>query len=486
MKTIEDLTPELQNKIPEYIRNGLKGVFDGQQYNDFDREKAVKAVNYNYEFCGFDSPMVLVAENPLEAQLLFNFVNSVLKSSQLDSQLGSQLDSQLGSQLDSQLDSQLYSQLDSQLRSQLGSQLRSQLGSQLRSQLRSQLYSQLYSQLGSQLRSQLRSQLGSQLDSQLYSQLRSQLGSQLYSQLYSQLDSQLYSQLGKYNNDYLFTLNVYSNSYYYWYEFIRKEFNIKIDKELNDTFQKIFSLQRESGVYSAIFSKELCIVSKYPKKVMRNANFELHNIEGQSVEWGYANELTKFDAYYVNGRNLSKEQFEKVTSQTLTSEEFFKEENEDVKSAMISLMQEKFGEQKIIDFFSDSLKEVDTFVHTKDERFLEGTTLGTNIGVYTLFKGEISNEDVAYVRCYCPSTDRMFFLGVTPDNTNAKDAIASLYRVPVQLKNEIKYIQRQGERFSTVFTTVGKEILLSLSKEEVQNSATISGDEYFEKMKYEY
>ena len=207
MKNLKDLTPEIKAKIPIYIEKAIAGVFDGERYNNFSFDKAKKAVDYNYQYCGELKPILIVAENPYEAQLLFNYIASNTDLHSLISLIWNNLnDSQLTSQLDSQLRSQLTSQLTSQLDSQLNSQLRSQLYSQLNSQLRSQLYSQLYSQLTSQLTSQLRSQLYSQLD--------------------SQLDSQLRSQLHRYNDDYLFTLNVYSDSYFTWYDFIKTEFNI--------------------------------------------------------------------------------------------------------------------------------------------------------------------------------------------------------------------------------------------------------------------
>lgn len=123
-----------------------------------------------------------------------------------------------------------------------------------------------------------------------------------------------------------------------------------------------------------------------------------------------------------------------------------------------------------------------------------------NIGVYTLFKGRISgvsisnkngrgNEghlDLAFVRCYCFSTDRMFFLGCDPAHNNAKDAIASLYRIPRKMKPHLKYINRQGERFSSTFTEEGKVLRNALSKEDFSDLVEISGDEYFSLMRYEY
>jgi hypothetical protein len=54
------------------------------------------------------------------------------------------------------------------------------------------------------------------------------------------------------------------------------------------------------------------------------------------------------------------------------------------------------------------------------------------------------------------------------------------------LKKHIKYIQRQGERFSTVFTDAGKELITKLKPEELEDMVSITGDEYFGKMRYEY
>ena len=111
-----------------------------------------------------------------------------------------------------------------------------------------------------------------------------------------------------------------------------------------------------------------------------------------------------------------------------------------------------------------------------------------NIGVYTLFKGKIDNTEVAYIRCYCPSTDRMFFLGVEPNNINAKDAIASLYQIPRVLKDNIVSISRQGEIFSTTFDKDITEKLKNnkFSFSDLKDYVSLSGDEYFTKMEYEF
>jgi hypothetical protein len=140
------------------------------------------------------------------------------------------------------------------------------------------------------------------------------------------------------------------------------------------------------------------------------------------------------------------------------------------------------------DALTEALSKVDTFVDEKDPAYLVGTTGGMNIGVYDLFKGQINGVDVTYIRCYCPSTDRMFLLGAENIYTTAKDAIGSLCRVPRKLRDSIRYIQRQGEVFSLVLDDETTQMVEAgvYTKEELNDLVPMSGEEYFSKMRYEY
>jgi hypothetical protein len=196
--------------------------------------------------------------------------------------------------------------------------------------------------------------------------------------------------------------------------------------------------------------------------------------------------MLDYETFFFVYLDIRSNLFIKLKEDKYTMEDFTKEEDEEVKSACISFMQQTKGEDYLVSFFKDNLKEIDTFVDKKDEMYLEGTTKGMNVGVYTLFKGKINNVKIAYVRCYCPSTDRMFFLGVSSKYNNAKDAIASLYRVPKKLKQYITTINRQGERFSTNFTKEGLTLLKTLPKSDIEDLVSVSGNEYFSKIKYEF
>lgn len=368
-KTLEDLTPEMRARIPDYQNRALEGVMDGGRYQAFNYESAKAAVDWNYKRAGYEPPAeLLVAENPKQQQEMY-------KKKHLE------------------------------------------------------VYGKPYTETA---------------------------------------------------ETYMFTLNVYSDCLYAWWKFIKTELDITIDGE--DEFEECFGLQRASNIFSIICDDGgFAVACKYPTEVHHDSQFRLHNAFGQAVKWG-----VDHPTYYIMGRSIPADLYKKWEEKTYTLEDFARESDEEIKSAFLAFVSERWGNDYIATLFSKDLKEVDTYVDKKAPEFLAGTTGSMNIGVYTLFKGYIAGEEVAFVRCYCPSSDRMFYLGVDPINTDPKDAIASLYRIPRVLAPHIEYINRQGERFFTVFGIEGQVLADNLTKEETEDLVSISGDEYFSKMRYEY
>jgi hypothetical protein len=276
--------------------------------------------------------------------------------------------------------------------------------------LESQLDSQLESQLDSQLGSQLRSQLGSQLRSQLGSQLDSQLRSQLYSQLESQLYSQLRSQLGKYHYNYLFTLNVYSDCYYTWFNFIHEQFQLPIDDKTKNLFDITFKLQRASGVYSCIFSEAVAVVCKYPQKVHQSGpEYNLHNCNGNAVEWGHS--FMRFDCCYVNGRNISSELFAKID--TITFDEFLKLKNEEDKAAIITVKKERHGNNHVLFFLGAEVVDEQEIVHETSKEIQRLYKTKKRFEWANDSKGN-SNVQLAWNEMQCPSTGQTYLIETCP------------------------------------------------------------------------
>ena len=228
----------------------------------------------------------------------------------------------------------------------------------------------------------------------------------------------------------------------------------------------------KSNCFNAYEYENYVFAIQPPIVITKNESGVLNSIEDAAVQF---KDGTKY--YYIQGRNVSEELFTKLKEDKYTMEDFTKEEDEEIKSACVSFMQQSKGEDYIVSFFRDSLKEVNTFVDKKDERYLEGTTKGMNVGVYTLFKGQINNTDIAYVRCYCPSTDRMFFLGVNSEHNNAKDAISSLYRVPRKLKQQLKRDLSDWENIKVKRSYAGK-ISAEVKKAKSTNSTSVESVEH--------
>jgi hypothetical protein len=246
-----------------------------------------------------------------------------------------------------------------------------------------------------------------------------------------------------------------------------------------DVFNKYKELN-ESNVFETIEFENVVFAIQPPKYIKRLNNLP-HCVDGPAIEFY---DETKY--YAINGFYVSEELLNSLKNNTYTFSDFVSESNEEIKSAVLQYQELVHGSDGVFNFIREKLTEVDTYVNDTTKEALIGTTNSTNIGVYTLFKGKINNEKIAYVRCYCPSTDRMFFLGVEHSNKNAKDAIASLYRVPSQLKNNIVSISRQGEKFSTIFDDATTVKLHANEFTEFNTYVSITGDEYFKLMKYEY
>jgi hypothetical protein len=246
-----------------------------------------------------------------------------------------------------------------------------------------------------------------------------------------------------------------------------------------NNYQKLI----ESNVFECFEFEHAVFAVKPPVHINYNEMNQPHSISEASIVF-----LDGSRFYHVNGFSLTKKLFTSLKEQTYTVEEFLSENNEEVKAAVISFIQERDGEEGIYRFLQDYLNEVDTYTNKKGDEFMEGTTNSSNLGVYTLFKGRIKTYDIAYVRCYCPSTDRMFFLGVEPRHTSAKDAIASLYQVPSILVDKIESINRQGEVFSTIFDEKTTQDLKNgkYTDKQLKTYTNVSGDTYFKLMKYEY
>lgn len=492
-KTINDFTPEIRQKIAEYKIRATKNLYNGTEHKEWKREDTVAYIEEIYRLAKQPhKPVVIVADSPIKYRAYYNLLfkiknerctnlvnyawaikNSIPKPN-LKTELGSELSSELSRELVSKLRSELSGELSIELNNELYRELYRELNNELHNELGSELYNELRRELYRELNRELDSELHSELHRELRRELYRELDRELHSELHSELDSELYNAPVSHN---IFLTSESARVYLMWYKFIKDEFKIKTtkEKELDWLYENI----NKANISKTYFTKKVVLVLRMPQSIIRNST-GINNVEGPAIIY------PDQKLYYVSGLKVDKKLFDRLSNKEYLFEEWIAESNEEIKSAVLSFYQQKFGDEYVFQFLSENMKEVDTYVDKKPQEYLNGTTKGMNIGVYTLYKGHINNIEIAYVRCYCPSTDRMFFLGVNPSHTNAKDAIASLYSIPKKLVNEITCIQRQGEIFSTNFTENGLKLLKNMNSEEIADVVSISGDKYFDLIKYEY
>jgi hypothetical protein len=225
----------------------------------------------------------------------------------------------------------------------------------------------------------------------------------------------------------LFTSNIYSNVYAAYYKFINDEFNI--GAEISVMLNSWSDLYEKSNVYSAIFSELLCVVSKYPKKIHKTMDNNLHNLSGSAVEWGALTELTKWNNYFVNGRNVPEKEYSQAIGGQITKQDWLGQKNEDIKAAWFEIL----GGEKIMTILE--AKEIDSkvVVHSNGE--------AEDLRLYkTDFVLEEIGEKLAWVKFICPSTGASYLISVNPKFDMVMDAV--LYTCPFygeEIKNEKDY-----------------------------------------------
>jgi hypothetical protein len=74
MKTLDDLTPEIEAQIPIWKDRAIKDLYNGNEYKSWKKEDTVNYVQYCYELANEKKPLVIVANNIEEYKNFFNLV----------------------------------------------------------------------------------------------------------------------------------------------------------------------------------------------------------------------------------------------------------------------------------------------------------------------------------------------------------------------------------------------------------------------------
>lgn len=298
----ERMVEKLICKIPEYQNDFLETLSRGERYFNFNYEEALNCVSWNYNKFGFNTPALIVAENPLEMQLVFNYVFHLLEKKELIEPYGEETKAIFGTLLRDLIDPVPKSWIHTLIDTHQSLHRAPDINTEFIGVLGERHFNSLIKVLFGELEKQMDPVMGARLANLMKEPLRHLLGDQLGEVIDEQVSRYLQlfpAPLNKFNPNYLSTVNFYSDCIYLWFEYLRKE--IQQELSVNKEFQKGFFLQRNAGICQGIFTKDLCVVSKYPKRVSWNNNFNLHNNKHYAIEWSFGNQLTSMNGHFLDG-----------------------------------------------------------------------------------------------------------------------------------------------------------------------------------------
>ena len=150
----------------------------------------------------------------------------------------------------------------------------------------------------------------------------------------------------------------YLSSFNVWvsfYDFFDKEcFELKKSKDFNE-YKRILDL----NIFWCVPFENYVFVSRNAIKYVRDNQKKLHNTSGAAVVFGGS---FSYSLYFIHGVAIDRKLYKKISNKEYTFEDFAKENNEEVKNAILSFFEEKFGSEYLFRFLSSNLKEVDTYI----------------------------------------------------------------------------------------------------------------------------
>lgn len=231
----------------------------------------------------------------------------------------------------------------------------------------------------------------------------------------------------KIKSHYLFLCGTYHRVYLMWFKFIQDEF--KIDHSNKETLDWLY--ENANNNISRIYATSMYVlVLRMPKYIRRNS-VGFHNVDGYAIEW------PNYGLYYVNGRKISKEVYDAVINKTYTLDDFINESNEDIKAAVISIIEEREGHEGLIKFLNASIVDEQSINHTSGHS--EIVRLWKTKESYS-FLSDIngdSNVPYAWLELKCPTSGSIYLIATSPHFTDAVECCK--FHRPESIPMELKY-----------------------------------------------
>jgi len=350
MKTLEDLTPEIRAKIPLYKDRARNDLYSGEEYKNWKREDCAKYVEYVYNLAKRDLKPVVIIADSPSQYKLF--WNLIFND---------------------RINDDTYKVIDQILDLKNGKKI--------------DFDTSLIKGMNPQLVKEFASELGMELDP----------GQEV------PVSEKLFEQCKQH---YLFLMSEYSRVYLTWYAFINREFNLPLKKN-QDHLDWLYDNVNKASIAKGFFCEKVVLILRMPSKIIRN-KIGFHSAFEPAIQ--YPNE----GMYYLNGRKMENWVFEDYEKGTLTFEKFNKEQNEDIRAGIITLIKEREGNEGLIKFLGAQVVDEQTVVH--EGGYTETLKLYKTKQKFPELqnsKGEY-NQQAAWIYMVCPSTGQSYLIDTCP------------------------------------------------------------------------
>lgn len=217
------------------------------------------------------------------------------------------------------------------------------------------------------------------------------------------------------SNNYLFLASEYSRIYLLWYKIVKDEVGKATDKaaEIDWLYEKV-NAANISKIYTC---EKVALVLRMPKFLKKNDD-GFHSTDKEGAL--YYNDDEQY--FFLNGRNVPRWIFDDYYSGKLTFKKFIKQENEEDRAAIITLIKEKEGIEGVKTFLGAKLVDEAQVEHSCGR--IETLRLYKTVDKYSFLQDRFGNTDQPYTffEETCPSTGQVYLLDSCSSFTSALDA----------------------------------------------------------------
>lgn len=231
----------------------------------------------------------------------------------------------------------------------------------------------------------------------------------------------------KSKSHFMFLCSTYHRVYLTWYKFIQDEFKIKHSNE--DTLNWLYE-NANNNISRAFFTELFVLILRMPKRIYRNS-VGFHHTKHGAIIW------ENYNMFYINGRKIPEDIFNKVLHHNYSFDEFINLDNEDVKAGVITMIKENDGDEALMKFLDATVVDEKTINHSSG--YTEIVKLWKTKRHFQFLSDIHGNENQPYcwLELTCPTSGSVYLIDSSAHFTNAVEACK--FHRPQAIPQELKY-----------------------------------------------